>query len=184
MGPNPANFRKSPQNPVEVVSWDDAQEFCKKLSATSGKTVRLPTEAEWEYACRAGTTTAYYFGDDDKDLAGYAWFGDKPTVAGCQPANSNGVSHPVGEKKPNAWGLYDLYGNVWEWCQDWYGPYQAGAVTDPQGPAQGTERVVRGGAWYDNSITCRSAFRHHYIPTRRGGNLGFRVVVGAAATAP
>ena len=183
MGSNPSNFRGE-QNPVEVVSWDDAQEFCKKLSTTSGKTIRLPTEAEWEYSCRAGSTTAFCFGDDDKDLADYAWYGSNPEVKGCPPGNSNNIPHPVGQKKPNAWGLYDMHSNLWEWCQDWYGSYLADAVTDPQGAARGTERVVRGGSWYGNSGNCRSAYRLRYIPTRRGGNVGFRVVAGASSTAP
>ena len=183
VGSNPANFR-APQNPVEVVAWDDAQEFCKKLSALSGKTIRLPTEAEWEYSCRAGSTTAFCFGDDDKQLADYAWYGSNPAVEGCPPGNSNNVSHPVGGKKPNAWGLYDMHSNLWEWCQDWYGKYLPGSMTDPQGPAQGTERIVRGGSWYGNSGNCRSAYRLRYIPTRRGGNVGFRVVAVAAPAAP
>ena len=181
MGVNPSNFRGA-QNPVEVVGWEDAQGFGKKLSATPGKTVRLPTEAEWEYACRAGSTTAFSFGDDDKDLGDYAWYGSKPDVKGCPPGNSNSTSHPVGQKKPNSWGVYDMHSNVWEWCQDWYGKYLPDAATDPQGPAQGTERTVRGGSWYGNSGNCRSAYRLRYAPTRRGGNVGFRVVVEAGAT--
>ena len=167
MGANPSNF-KGAKNPVETVSWDDAQDFCKKLSATSGKTVRLPTEAEREYACRAGSTTAFCFGDNENGLADYAWYA----------SNSDSKTHPVGEKKPNAWGLYDMHGNVFEWCQDWYGDYPAGAATDPQGAAQGAGRVLRGGCWGVAPRYCRSAFRDDNYPVGRldGHGLGFRVV--------
>ena len=137
MGNNPSHF-KGAQNPVEMVSWDDAQAFCQKLSKKSGKTVRLPTEAEWEYACRAGTSTKYYSGDSEEDLKRVAWY----------EANSNDTTHPVGQKEPNKFGLYDMHGNVWQWCQDWYGDYTANEVADPQGPAQGASRVLRGGSWY------------------------------------
>src|ERR1019366_6733194 len=109
MGKNPSRI-KGAQNPVETVSWDDAMEFCKKLSQKTGKTVRLPTEAQWEYACRAGTKTRFSFGDKDEDLGDYAWY----------EKNSDGKSHPVGQKKPNGLGLYDMHGNVWQWCADWY----------------------------------------------------------------
>jgi formylglycine-generating enzyme required for sulfatase activity len=154
--------------PIESVSWNDAQEFCKKVSAKTGQTVRLPTEAEWEYACRAGTTTAYYSGDTEADLGRAAWYG----------ANINGSTHPVGQKEPNAWGLYDMHGNVWEWCQDyWYEEYEAGAATDPQGPDTGTSRVLRGGFWLANPWFCRSAFRSVWAPGRRDGSFGFRVVL-------
>ena len=109
------------------VSWDDASAFCKWLSKKTGKTVVLPTEAQWEYACRAGSKTRFSFGDKDSDLGDYAWYSD----------NSGGMTHPVGQKKPNAWGLYDMHGNAWQWCSDSYGPYAAADKTDPTGPKDG-----------------------------------------------
>ena len=139
-GHNPSFF-KGPKNPVEQVSWDDCQKFLGKLNAKSaagaGK-FQLPTEAQWEYACRAGSKTKYCFGDDDRSSA------DMRGTA----ENSGGKTHPVGEKKPNAWGLYDMHGNVWEWCQDWYedGYYKESPVDDPTGPATGLCRVFRGGS--------------------------------------
>ena len=148
MGKNPSKF-KGATNPVEMVSWDYATDFCKKLSEKTRQVVRLPTEAEWEYACRAGTQTAYSFGDDPSALGDYAWWG----------RNSGKTTHPVGQKKPNAWGLYDMHGNVWEWCADWWGEYPKGPVTDPSGPStdpsgpatgDSGDRVMRGGSWYDN----------------------------------
>jgi formylglycine-generating enzyme required for sulfatase activity len=165
MGNNPSRF-KGAKNPVEQVTWNDAQEFCRKLSQKTGKTVRLPTEAEWEYACRAGTKTRFYSGDNDSDLDGVAWYGP----------NSGGKTNPVGGKKPNAWGLYDMHGNVWEWCQDWYGSYPKESVQDPEGPGNGGSRVVRGGAWSNNPGYCRSAGRSGSHPDDRGINFGFRVV--------
>ena len=170
MGTNTSNF-KGPQNPVEQVSWDDAVEFCRKLSELpaekkAGYVYRLPTEAEWEYACRAGTKTTYSFGDSDSGLGEYAWY-DK---------NSGNTTHPVGGKKPNPWGLYDMRGNVWEWCQDWYGDYPSGSVTDPTGSASGSIRVNRGGGWFLNSDVCRSAFRGRSAPGHRFNLLGFRVL--------
>jgi formylglycine-generating enzyme required for sulfatase activity len=170
MGSTSSHF-KGPQNPVETVSWDDAVEFCRKLSAlpaeqSAGYVYRLPTEAEWEYAGRAGTTTKYSFGDSESELGDYAWYRD----------NSGGTTHPVGQKKPNAWGLYDMHGNVYEWCQDWYGAYPSGSVTDPTGAASGSDRVHRGGSWFHNSDYCRSADRNRYAPDNRYIALGFRVV--------
>ena len=170
MGTNPSKFKGS-QNPVEKVSWDDAVEFCRKLSELpaekkAGYVYRLPTEAEWEYACRAGTTTAYSFGDSDSQLGDYAWYG----------ANSGKRTHPVGQKKPNAWGLYDMYGNVWEWYQDWYGGYPVSSVTDPAGASSGSDRVIRGGSWSYDSDGCRSAVRGSLTPDHRLLHLGFRVL--------
>jgi formylglycine-generating enzyme required for sulfatase activity len=154
------------------VSWEDAQEFCRKLSETEGVAYRLPTEAEWEYACRAGTTTVYHFGNDESDLGDYGWFEDNAADVGEEYA------HQVGLKKPNAFGLYDMHGNVWEWCQDWYAEdYYANSPTDdPQGPSEeGSYRVDRGGSWYGAARLCRSANRSWYDPSDRYGSLGFRV---------
>jgi formylglycine-generating enzyme required for sulfatase activity len=167
MGKNPSHF-KGPKNPVEVVSWDDCQKFLGKLNAKSaagaGK-FQLPTEAQWEYACRAGSTTKYCFGDDKSKLGEYAWY----------DANSGNTTHPVGEKKPNTWGLYDMHGNVWEWCQDLYGAYRAEAVRDPMGAAKGSDRVYRGGGWINPAWHCRSVFRGNSEPGFRYASLGLRV---------
>jgi len=162
---NPSNFKER-TNPVEQVSWDDAQVFIKKLNQKEGgNKYRLPTEAEWEYAARAGSDTEWFFGKDPADLGDYAWF-DK---------NSNKTTHPVGEKKPNPWGLYDIYGNVWEWVQDWAEDYKEGKVTDPTGPESGSYRVFRGGSWRNTDERCRSAERGQSLPGFREGNLGFRL---------
>jgi formylglycine-generating enzyme required for sulfatase activity len=166
-GSNPSNF-KGAQNPVEQVSWDDAVAFCRKLSEKTRKPVRLPTEAEWEYACRAGTKTAYSFGDEEKALGYYGWFDE----------NAKKQTHPVGQKKPNPAGLYDMHGNVREWCSDRYGEgyYAQGKAVDPQGPDTGS-RVLRGGGWYGNPQDCRSAFRSWGSPGGRYTGIGFRVSV-------
>ena len=170
MGNNPSNFKKGNDHPVERVSWDDCQEFCKKLnemkSASGGTGLRLPTEAEWEYAARAGTNTKYYWGD--KEDGDYMWFGEK----------WEGGHHPVGEKKPNGFGLYDMSGNVWEWCSDWYDEkyYQNSPKNNPSGPASGQFRVLRGGAWSHLASGCRSANRSYDEPTERGNSIGFRCV--------
>jgi formylglycine-generating enzyme required for sulfatase activity len=176
MGTNPSNYKNNPQNPVEWVYWNDAQAFCKKLSQITGKTYRLPTEAEWEYACRAGTTTRFYFGDDANQLGDYAWY----------DGNSQYTTHPVGQKKPNAWGLYDMSGNVWEWCEDnWHYNYE-------NAPRDGSawltndndDRILRGGSWFNFPYDCRSAYRNPNY--RRNSddtiNNGFRVVCGAGRT--
>lgn len=165
MGKNPSRF-KGPTLPVENVSWNDAQEFCKKLSELDPEaSYRLPTEAEWEHACRAGTTSKFHWGETFD--ARYAWISKRP----------NGPTHPVGRLRPNAWGLYDMSGNVWEWCQDVYAaPYMPGHQTDPRGPSQGLTRVLRGGSWYYNEVSCRSANRRAHRPTRTDGDAGFRIV--------
>ena len=166
MGSNPSHFR-GPQRPVEQVSWNDAQAFCQKLSAQENRSYRLPTEAEWEYACRAGSTTEYYWGSSFYPR--YAWSHD----------NSNAETHDVGQRLPNAWQLFDMSGNVWEWCQDRRGQYSpsGAAETDPTGPVEGNTRALRGGSWYSEADTCRSASRDKNAPDNRHHTFGFRVVL-------
>jgi formylglycine-generating enzyme required for sulfatase activity len=167
MGNNPSKF-KGQDNPVEQVSWDDAQAFIKRLNQKEGHNrYRLPTEAEWEYAARAGTTGAYSFGDDVDGLGRYAWYRD----------NSGDKTHPVGRKEANPWGLYDMHGNVWEWVQDWYGDYSSASVTDPKGPSAGSMRVFRGGSWRYSARLCRAANRYACPPDTRYANLGFRLAL-------
>jgi len=167
MGSNPSSV-KEPKNPVTDVSWDDCQVFLRKLNErTGGNSFFLPTEAQWEYACRAGSASKYFWGDDAGALGEYAWCHD----------NSGGNPHPVGERKPNAWGLYDMSGNVWEWCADWYdGTYYRNAPSlNPTGPASGSARVWRGGSWLnddDNSFRCAS--RSYDGPSNRFAGNGFR----------
>jgi len=184
MGENPSHFSKggdaadavsrkdTSRHPVEEVSWNDAVEFCKRLSAKEGKRYRLPTEADWEYACRAGTTTPWCFGDDPASLGEYAWY----------VGNSDRKTHPVGQKKPNAWGLYDMHGNVSEWCQDRFdGDYYKDSPTDdPTGPNTGSERADRGGSGGDFAVFCRSACRSAGSPCFRSLSRGFRVALVAA----
>jgi len=145
MNKNPSEF-KGKDNPVECVSWDDAKEFIKKINNMENiSAYRLPTEAEWEYACRAGTTTKYCFGNETDKLKDYAWYNE----------NSDKMTQPVKQKKPNSWGLYDMHGNVWEWCEDWFGEYSSKHVTDPKGPDVGSDRVVRGGSWSYSPVNVR-----------------------------
>jgi len=170
MGKNPSRF-KGATNPVENVSWDDAVEFCNKLSQKTGKTVRLPTEAQWEYSCRAGTKTRFCFGDDDTDLRDHAWY--KGNYDEGKPP-----THPVGQKKPNPWGLYDMHGNVEEWCSDYYADSYAKAKNAaPEGPASGSDRVLRGGGFGRDPQNCRSAYRYLHSPGTRSYEFGFRVSV-------
>jgi formylglycine-generating enzyme required for sulfatase activity len=174
MGKNPSQFKKvGSEGPVEKVSWNDTQDFIRKLSENDPSVwYRLPTEAEWEYACRAGTKTAFYSGPItkptgfDPNLDKVGWFGK----------NSGGTTHPVGKKEPNAWGLYDMHGNVWEWCQDWFGDYPDVPVTDPTGPESGAYRVYRGGAWISLARHCRAASRNGNTPFNRDDSLGFRLL--------
>jgi formylglycine-generating enzyme required for sulfatase activity/serine/threonine protein kinase len=185
-GKNAIAGRSTDQHPVETVSWLDAVRFCNTLSEReslrpffeidgdkvrvpdwSGTGYRLPTEAEWEYACRAGSTTRYGFGDDERELSKYAWFGE---------ALEKGT-HAVGQKQPNAWGLYDMHGNVWEWCWDWYdeGYYKQMLNVNPTGPSKGTARVLRGGSFFGLPAALRSAYRYWDRPAYRNGFNGFRL---------
>ncbi|MBM4095233.1 MAG: formylglycine-generating enzyme family protein [Planctomycetes bacterium] len=179
MGNNPSEF-KGASTPVEMVSWNDASEFCKKLSdfpeeKKAGRVYRLPTEAQWEYACRAGTTTPFHFGNE---LNG--------TQANCNGAEPYGTeakgpylekTSAVGSYPPNAWGLYDMHGNVDEWCSDWYGEYLVTRNTDPQGPQKGEVRVLRGGSWNFHSKNCRASFRNVDVLGNRNCDNGFRVLL-------
>jgi len=174
MGNNPARFKRD-NNPVEKVSWNDAKEFIRKLNRKEGTNkYRLPTEAEWEYACRAGTTAPFYTGDCiSMDQANYD--GNYPGSA-CSKGVYREKTVEVGSFAPNPWGLYDMHGNVWEWCEDWYGNYIVGAVTDPKGPSSGSVRVLRGGSWSSDARYLRSADRGGDFPGFRYNNLGFRIV--------
>jgi len=173
MGANPSNF-KGESNPVEQVSWNDTVEFCKKLSAKTGQTVRLPTEAEWEYACRAGTTTPFNTGETiSTDQANY---NGNFTYGSGSKGEYRQKTVVVGSFAPNAWGLYDMHGNVWEWCQDWSGSYPSAEMVDPVGPENGQLRVLRGGSWQCDSRHYRSASRSRTFPGSRLHSIGFRVV--------
>jgi len=187
---NPSYFSGVSNRPVEQVSWLDAMEYCRRLTETQrnagclppGWTYRLPTSAEWEYACRAGTTTPFHYGT--QLLSGMANFDGvyEWDASVGELYNTNGVhlwrTAPVGSYAPNAWGLYDMHGNVWEWCLDWYaGSLPGGSVVNPRGPTSGTDRVFRGGCWYNDGRFCRSAYRLRGLPSLRGNDLGFRVVL-------
>lgn len=164
---NPSKF-KGKNLPVDQVSWNDAQEYLNKLSQITGKRYRLPTEAEWEYACRAGSKTEYCFGNNKSELLKYAWY-DK---------NAGNQTHQVGMKKPNAWGLYDMHGNVFEWCQDWYSfsYHNDSLAANHQNPFFNGDRVVRGGSWVYNAEVVRSASRLSYDPDSRYCSVGFRCI--------
>jgi formylglycine-generating enzyme required for sulfatase activity len=171
--PNPSNL-KGADLPVETVSWDDAKEFVRQVNESGmlpeGWKMALPTEAQWEYACRAGTKTAL---NNGKDLT--IEYGSCPNLdeVGWYGGNSGSKTHAVGGKKPNAWGLHDMHGNVWEWCEEWYdGPLVGG--TDPTGPVAGVYRVLRGGSWIDSAAECRAAYRYGDVPFYRSNVLGFR----------
>jgi formylglycine-generating enzyme required for sulfatase activity len=174
---NPSSF-SGPDNPVESVSWIQATDFCAKLNEKlkailpDGMKLQLPTEAQWEYACRAGTKTRFYTGDDKGDLARAGWYS----------TNSDSKTHPVGQKTPNAFGLYDMHGNVFQWCQDAYrNGYEYLTSKDPFN-AQGANRVLRGGSWIYDPRYCRSASRSDYSPDIHGNNTGFRVVLSVPSS--
>ena len=180
MGSNPSSFTGDTNLPVESVTWYDATNYCAQLTPqerTAGRiptncVYRLPTEAEWEYACRAWTSDRRFsYGDDPgyTNLTNYAWYGQ---------GHGGGSPHPVGQKLPNPWGLYDMYGNVLEWCQDWWADnLPGGIVVDPQGPETGLFRVIRGGSWPDYAWGCRSAYREYDAPDHGYANQGFRAVL-------
>jgi len=164
MGDNKSKKTNKSRLPATDVSWNDCQEFIKKLNAKTNGDYRLPTEAEWEYACRAGTISAYSYGDSiTKNDANYY-------------DGSNTNTKEVGSFKPNAFGLYEMHGNIWEWCEDWYGEYPAGAVTDPKGPAMGECLMFRGGSFYSNVLFVRSSNRTDDALSNRSDSLGFRLV--------
>lgn len=168
MGTNPSHFTGDLNRPVDTVSWNDCQSFCQATLIKAGRAVRLPTKAEWEYACRADTSTDYYYGNDAGQLGNYAWY----------DANSSDTTHVVGQKTPNAWGLYDMAGNVWEWCNDWYGAYSAGAQRDPTGPASGNYGgVLRGGSWIYDASRCRVAYRYRLPVSHGDDGIGFRLAL-------
>ena len=190
MGNNPSHFPGDLNRPVEMVTWNDAVSYCQKLTdreraagrITAQQAYRLPTEAEWEYAARAGTTGARYTvnGYDVAESLDYiAWYYGNSKYPGV-----GRETHPVKGKQPNAWGLYDMIGNVWEWCEDWYGDYPfsqlgGGSVTDPTGPLTGAYRVTRGGSWYDGPRYCRSAKRYRISSVVEKGIYGFRPALSA-----
>jgi formylglycine-generating enzyme required for sulfatase activity len=175
MGNNPSFFKDCGDDcPVEMVSWNDVRDFVRNLNQKEGtEKYRLPTEAEWEYACRAGTGTPFYFGDClSTDQANYDGMFPMP---GCAKGESRRRTLPVGSFQPNAWGLYDMHGNVAEWCNDWSGGYPSGHITDPTGPSSGQYPVLRGGSWGYSAGNTRSAYRYGYFLHGRGLSNGFRV---------
>ncbi|OQW93315.1 MAG: hypothetical protein BWK79_11750, partial [Beggiatoa sp. IS2] len=190
-------FSQTDNHPVVCISWNDAQAYCQWLSQQTGQLYRLPTEAEWEYACRAGTTTQFSFGNNENDLQQYAWFnanfGDKTQPVGKNPwglydkdlqyyawfsASSSNKTQPVGGKKPNPWGLYDMHGNVWEWCEDmWHENYQGAPIDGKAWVSSGKgARVLRGGSWYISPRRLRAASRSGYVRSYRNYGVGMRLV--------
>ena len=185
MGSNPSRF-KGPRRPVEMVSWDDCQTFIRKLNSLTGQNFRLPTEAEWEYAARGGSSGGTkYAGSDNLDNVAWYWknSGDK-YLSGTDSdwdwdkiQKNNGRTHDVATKSPNSLGIYDMSGNVWEWCQDWKGNYSSGSQTNPQGPSTGSGRVGRGGGWLSYARFCRVSIRNYDSPGGRVDSLGLRLAL-------
>ena len=166
MGSNPSYF-EGDDLPVEQVSWDDCQEFIRKLNSLTGQNFRLPTEAEWEFACRGGNNSRGYKYSGSNYIDNVAWY----------DGNSGDKTHPVATKSPNELGIYDMSGNVWEWCADWYGDYSSGRQTNPKGPYDGSNRVFRGGSWLSYARSCRSSIRYFSYPTIRFIFLGLRLAL-------
>jgi formylglycine-generating enzyme required for sulfatase activity len=164
MGSNPSNFKGS-RKPVEQVSWNDCKSFISKLNSITGKNFRMPTEAEWEFASRGGIKSQGYKYSGSNNLNSVAWYYD----------NSGNATHVVGQKSPNELGIYDMSGNVWEWCSDWYGNYSSSSQTNPTGSYSGSLRVLRGGSWYCSAGNCRVLDRSNSTPDYRNGRLGFRL---------
>jgi formylglycine-generating enzyme required for sulfatase activity len=185
-------FQQTDDHPVVNVTWNDADAFCRWLANREGRPYRLPTEAEWEYACRGGTTTRYFTGDQEGSLKGYANVADQTLKEKIGRSNPNGVyfdfddgfafTSPVGRFKPNPYGLHDMTGNVWQWCADRYGRYALDDSRDPKGPTDGAHRVMRGGSWYGDPRYCRCASRGHSAQDGRGHLIGFRIAVAARTT--
>ena len=186
MGSNPSYF-KGDKLPVESVSWYDCQTFIKRLNNLTGQRFRLPTEAEWEYAARGGNRSKGYLYSGSDNLNDVAWYWQNSGVVWLSGTDedlfyveiddNNCRPHEVATKAPNELGIYDMSGNVWEWCQDWYDKYRSGAQTNPTGPSSGSYRVIRGGSWSSGAAGCRCASRDSYTPTPAGNNLGFRLAL-------
>ncbi len=176
MGRNPSHFTNGLNYPVEKVSFLDASNYCAKVTQQErsagrlpdGFVYRLPYEAEWEYACRAGATNQFHFGDNPDQAEAYAWTGE----------NSDAMTHPVGQKQPNVWGLHDTHGNVWEWCLDWFAPYPAAPVTDPTGPAGGKYKLFKGGGWNQDAQFGKASSRFMMSPSNGIHFVGFRLALG------
>ena len=166
MGSNPSEW-KGPDLPVEYVSWNDCQTFISRLNQLTGRRFRLPTEAEWEYAARGGNKSSGYKYSGSNDIGSVAWY----------DGNSGSKTHPVGQKQANELGIYDMSGNVWEWCQDWYGSYSSSDQTNPQGPSSASYRVIRGGSWFNFARLCWVSFRFNCFPDISAYSLGLRLAL-------